>query len=537
MRLRRIAILIPLLTLAGPARATINGVISPPGGVNWTLQYNNRGVFGGDATLYFSTGTKVLHVSGLSVDGGQAILRSTTTGQAPVAVYFQANMTGDRMLNPLYRNVGFGDQLMAYSGYNFGGSWGTSGWIWTDSTGSEWAKLQVDGSFINGLGLNTGGKVANTLDVAGSFGIISASTTVNLTLGNTHYLILADATGGALTMTFPDLWQGGYATAERRIYRICKIDSTPNEIGFACDATDGFALTSGSLTQQGECTEIIGRVGIGGSFGTGSQTVGEWYEIGRTNRAGSTYSNLIVTNIFSLTTGYFDIRGSTVQLDQPSIDTVPRVLQLYNGVISFPAMANGADLDLYNNFLGSATFSNSGGVSVTYHLSGASMTATDTMTMPSGSAPTVDAVGEFAFDTTDNALVAYNGAVPFVVATASKTFEPVTISTPPGGWAGATIPLWSVRPDMAITLKSLRATCMDGTSITFNIEERAFASMGSAGTDILAADLAADTNGETATVFSNASIAAGAHLVLTVTSVSGSPNYLVLSGMYTEDVE
>lgn len=195
---------------------------------------------------------------------------------------------------------------------------------------------------------------------------------------------------------------------------------------------------------------------------------------------------------------------------------------------------------IYNIGAGSSTFNSDGSLTVVSTTTGVSTfdglsVVSGTFTVPSGANPNVD-TGAIAFDTTDGVYFGHNGTEKFQIAHATRQFT-VTISTPPGGWSGAVIPLETVVPYAAITIRRIRGTVMSGTSVTFNIEERAFGSLGSAGTDIMTSDLAATTTGATSTTFSNSSIAADAHMALAVTSVSGSPNYLTIQVTYTVDVE
>ena len=218
--------------------------------------------------------------------------------------------------------------------------------------------------------------------------------------------------------------------------------------------------------------------------------------------------------------GAFGIAGTTVTFDEPPIDTIDRMAVLNNGEISWPQIATGVLTE--------------GGSSGSTFTVTAAMVHTGSMTAPSGT--TVDGAGKIGYDSTDGVYVGHNGTDDYVIAHATETFS-VTISSPPGGWVGAVIPIWSAPPDMAVTLRSIRATIQDGTSVTYNLEERAFASLASSGTDVLGSDAAADTDGTTSTVFSNASIAAGAHLAFTCSAVSGSPNYIHIQVNYSRDVE
>lgn len=86
-----------------------------------------------------------------------------------------------------------------------------------------------------------------------------------------------------------------------------------------------------------------------------------------------------------------------------------------------------------------------------------------------------------------------------------------------GNWDSECLRIWQAPYDYAITIDRIDAYVMGNTSpeLVYNIEERAATTPNVAGVDVYASDQVADADGETETVFSNASIAAGAHLVLT----------------------
>jgi hypothetical protein len=65
------------------------------------------------------------------------------------------------------------------------------------------------------------------------------------------------------------------------------------------------------------------------------------------------------------------------------------------------------------------------------------------------------------------------------------------------------------------------------TSATFNIEERS--TIGSAGSNLLAADQVADVNGETTTSFADSALAADNWLYLDISAVSDTPGQLVVT--------
>lgn len=77
------------------------------------------------------------------------------------------------------------------------------------------------------------------------------------------------------------------------------------------------------------------------------------------------------------------------------------------------------------------------------------------------------------------------------------------------------------------TVIEVKGNVDDGTSATYNIEERP--TLGSAGTDILSSDMAADINGETVTSgFNNISLAKDNHLAVTISAVSGAVTTLTI---------
>ena len=65
------------------------------------------------------------------------------------------------------------------------------------------------------------------------------------------------------------------------------------------------------------------------------------------------------------------------------------------------------------------------------------------------------------------------------------------------------------------------------TSATFNIEERS--AIGTAGDNIVAADLAAGTGGVSSTSPTNSSLASGSWLWIDISAVAGTPNQLVIT--------
>lgn len=99
-------------------------------------------------------------------------------------------------------------------------------------------------------------------------------------------------------------------------------------------------------------------------------------------------------------------------------------------------------------------------------------------------------------------------------------FSDTTTVYSDGSWASEAIPIWQAPSDDALTIVQVNAAVVgSGTpTLAYNIEERAWASLATAGTDVFAADVTADADGLESTSFSNASMAAKAHMVLTTGS-------------------
>lgn len=158
--------------------------------------------------------------------------------------------------------------------------------------------------------------------------------------------------------------------------------------------------------------------------------------------------------------------------------------------------------------------------------------------IPNGSDPALDTNGEIAIDDTDGALIGYIAGAEVNLASATSTVS-FTIYAD-DDWNSETIPLWQAPPDGAITIKQVRATTMGSSgTLAMNLQERAYGSLASAGTDIMSTTTA-DSTGELVTSFSNAGIAANAHIVLTTNSSSaegGTTDLVVVQIVYQRDVE
>jgi hypothetical protein len=101
-----------------------------------------------------------------------------------------------------------------------------------------------------------------------------------------------------------------------------------------------------------------------------------------------------------------------------------------------------------------------------------------------------------------------------------KTYTWVLASPVAGGIPGPYIPV-------PLSAVGVYAYCIDGTSITFNIEDRSI--IGTPGTDIMVADLVAPTTGASQIAFSNPKLATGHWLWLDISGISGTPTKLCVT--------
>jgi len=161
--------------------------------------------------------------------------------------------------------------------------------------------------------------------------------------------------------------------------------------------------------------------------------------------------------------------------------------------------------------------------------------------IPSAAAPAPGAVGRLALDTTDQALVMHDGTAARVYAHPMSQF---TFTIPSdASWDSEAVPVFQVPKDMAITIVQVDAAVLgSGTpTLTFNLEERAWASLASAGTDVFSSDQIADADGIqiSGATLSNAGIAAEAHLVFTTgaSAQGGTVEQITVTVYYRRDVE
>jgi hypothetical protein len=311
--MKKIALIVALVASAASVAVAGDppgGSVARPAGGNGQWQYNNGGRFGGKTgnvdngpVIVDPVTHKVpasLIPSGSSGDGyalepatvavtlPKLVVHSTsTTTDFPFRLGQMTGFTGGKLTIPIDRNVGFGWSTVASLFYSYGGSTGTEGWGVADSDGNEVTKNQLgnaNGGIESGAGFvvrgtsfgspaNDGVATArNTVDDNGSLGVPSAIVDHGLTLGSTHFFVLADASGGSLALTLPKMRLDQTQGVARRWYRVCKTDSSGNAVSFATSSGDT-SENGADLTTENQCVDVVGRVGTAES---GSTANGVW---------------------------------------------------------------------------------------------------------------------------------------------------------------------------------------------------------------------------------------------------------------------
>jgi hypothetical protein len=187
----------------------------------------------------------------------------------------------------------------------------------------------------------------------------------------------------------------------------------------------------------------------------------------------------------------------------------------------------------------SATVTGAGGLRVAYGVTAVTGTFTTSLTLPQGSNPTVDTIGEIAWDTTDGQLLVDDGVSDKVVGFSTHCFS-VNVSSGQT-FVGLNEPIWTAPPETAITITQIKATSLPtGTTVLFQLDEAASA-FDSAGTDVFSVKYSsAIYPTATTTSFANAGIAAGATLVLNcpaAVATGGTPRSLFLQICYQRNRE
>lgn len=116
-------------------------------------------------------------------------------------------------------------------------------------------------------------------------------------------------------------------------------------------------------------------------------------------------------------------------------------------------------------------------------------------------------------------MAVFTGTGTLIPATNSNSYSfTVVIGTATEGWNNNAIPIWQAPKDTAITITQVDATAFSvaASTLQFQLDERAFGSLNSAGTNVFSvAAASAPWTGASYSSFANAGIAARASLVLT----------------------
>jgi hypothetical protein len=120
----------------------------------------------------------------------------------------------------------------------------------------------------------------------------------------------------------------------------------------------------------------------------------------------------------------------------------------------------------------------------------------------------------------------------YIVSEATKTW--VIIISSGAGWGSLSIPVFTAPDDSGITITKITAQTMPTTStVTYQLDERAFSSLNSVGSSVFTVTYSSANNtGLTTTSFNDASIAAGSSLILTTPasgSSAGTPAYTIIT--------
>ena len=151
------------------------------------------------------------------------------------------------------------------------------------------------------------------------------------------------------------------------------------------------------------------------------------------------------------------------------------------------------------------------------------------------------ATGQLYWDDTDGVAIVQTGSATKVLA--HTTFQHsfyipgVTAASSNVMWSTRTIPVWIAPKDMAVTITQISVAGIGGASFSAMFTEKAFASLNtnpSADTHIYSVTQNIDGNeGGDVTTFTNAGIAAKAHVCLKVEDVTGTTE---AGGMYLDGI-
>lgn len=186
-----------------------------------------------------------------------------------------------------------------------------------------------------------------------------------------------------------------------------------------------------------------------------------------------------------------------------------------------------------------AVFGSTGGA-VYASASVSSAAVTTSLTIPTGTNPTVDASGKLGWDTTDGVLVGNDGTGANVIGFSTHSVT-VTISSGTG-FNGLTIPVWRAPTDMAVSItKILAETLPAGTTVNYQLNERAYGSVNTSGSNLFSVSYStANDAGVSTSALSDSSIASQASLVFTTPASgasAGSPSLVTLTIYFKRNQE
>lgn len=194
------------------------------------------------SALHVGAGSVATIPNGVGTTFTPQIQNSQTTGIAGISVGVNDGTNN--------RRAGiFVDQTNAAWGLSTSYSTGSIPFV-INNAGTELIRITAAGSM--GIGTNAPG---STLHVNGSYQGSVAALSTNTTLGITHQVVTADASGGAVTLTIPDCVAGIIG----RTYRIKKIDSSANTVTLARTGSDDTfdGSTSLVISNQYQSVDIV----------------------------------------------------------------------------------------------------------------------------------------------------------------------------------------------------------------------------------------------------------------------------------------
>ena len=392
-------------------------------------------------------------------------------------------------------------------------------------------EINVPAGTGDNLGNGTGsyGVATTTGGFTGAGGV---SVTYGLTAGS---VTLAGDTSGAtlgvsgaanfVNNVFMNQTNGGYWLDTHNSFSIGVLRNAGGDLFLRTNTSDNFAMRNNGAINITSSATIAGSGGLGVTYGltVGSATVSDL-----------TASQLVLTDANKKLVSASQITDTQIADGAVDGGTGGEVTDdsLTTADLGADSVAQ-SELTENMNFVPTGAWDFGGGV----------------LEIPNGTGPTVDATGEFAYDTTDGTLVVYDGGAARVLATPYDNFT-VTISTwfVSSDWSSDRFPLWQAPRDFAITIASITAVAyaVSASTVNFQLEELALGggnTFATAGTDVFTV-LTATANitgmDYTTADFANAGIAAGAWLIWdTDTSASaGATAYSVtLSIHYRKDRE